>query len=367
MSHYSLFTEDLEHVLDHTRDAWEELRGQRIFITGGTGFFGMWLIESFLWAKERLDLGARAVVLSRDPQAFLQKRLHLADVAALSFHQGDVRNFAFPPGTFSHVIHVATESSARLNEQSPAIMLDTIVAGTERTLDFAVACGAKKLLLTSSGAVYGRQPPEMTHIGEDYPGSPDPLAPSSAYGEGKRMAELLSAIYHRQHGLDVRIARCFAFVGPYLPLDVHFAVGNFIRDALMGGPIRVNGDGTPYRSYLYAADLAVWLWTILLRGRSCRPYNVGSDQALSILEAARAIAQLSPNLSEVRVAKLPDLNAPAQRYVPCINRAKQELGLDWTIPFPTALRRTFSWYQLMESSLWRINSGKMGNRNVASC
>jgi dTDP-glucose 4,6-dehydratase len=348
MLHYSLFTEDLEHVLDHTRDAWEDLRGQRIFITGGTGFFGMWMVESFLWANERLDLGARAVVLSRDPQAFRQKRPHLADVA-----------------TFSHVIHAATESSTRLNEQSPAIMLDTIIAGTERTLDFAVACGAKKLLLTSSGAVYGRQPPEMTHVVEDYPGSPDPLAPSSAYGEGKRMAELLCAIYHRQHGLDARIARCFAFVGPYLPLDVHFAVGNFVRDALMGGPIRVNGDGTPYRSYLYAADLTVWLWTILLRGRSCRPYNVGSDQAMSILEAAREAAQLSTNISEVRVAKQPDLDAPAQRYVPCIERAKQELGLDGNIPFPAALRRTFSWYQLMESSL--VNSGKMGNLNVASC
>ncbi|MGD0382836.1 MAG: hypothetical protein ABSA77_04880, partial [Thermoguttaceae bacterium] len=108
-----------------------------------------------------------------------------------------------------------------------------------------------------------------------------------------------------------------------------------------------------------------WLWTILLRGRSCRPYNVGSDQALSILEAARAAAQLSTNLSEVRVARLPDLNAPAERYVPCIDRAKQELGLDWTIPFPAALRRTFSWYQLMESSL--VNSEKMGHRNVASC
>ena len=344
MSHFSLFTEDLEHVLDHTRDAWEELRGQRIFITGGTGFFGMWLVESFLWANQRLDLGARAVVLSRNPQVFRQKRPYLADVAALSFHQGDVRNFAFPPGTFSHVIHAATESSARLNEQSPAIMLETIVAGTERTLDFAVACGAKKLLLTSSGAVYGPQPPEMTHVGEDYPGSPDPSAPSSAYGEGKRMAELLCAIYHRQHGLDARIARCFAFVGPYLPLDVHFAIGNFIRDALIGGPIRVNGDGTPYRSYLYAADLAVWLWTILLRGRSCRPYNVGAEQTVSVAELAAIVAHIFQDRAVVKIARPAEPGARAQRYVPLTSRAQTELGVRADIGLKEAVRRTAQWY-----------------------
>ena len=246
----------------------------------------------------------RAVVLSRDPQAFRQKQPHLADVAALSFQQGDVRNFAFPPGTFSHVIHAATEASARLNEQSPAIMLDTIVAGTERTLDFAVACGAKKLLLISSGAVYGRQPPEMTHVGEDYNGSPDSLAPSSAYGEGKRMAELLCAIYGRQHGIDARIARCYALVGPYLPLDIHFALGNFLRDALYGDPIRVLGDGRVYRSYLYAADLAIWLWTILFKGVAMpalqcgkRPGDINFGGGASCRSIARLIFQrcMSPN------------------------------------------------------------------------
>ncbi len=345
MSHYSLFAEDLNHVLDHTRDAWDELRGERVFITGGTGFFGMWLIESFLWVNERLNLGARAVVLSRDPQAFCRKRPHLADVAALSFQQGDVRNFAFPSGKFTHVIHAATEASARLNEQKPAIMLETIIAGTERTLDFAQACGAKKVLLTSSGAVYGRQPPELTHVGEDYPGAPDPFALASAYGEGKRIAELMCAIYHRQYGLDSRIARCYALVGPYLPLDIHFAVGNFLHDALHGDPIRVLGDGRVCRSYLYAADLAIWLWTILFRGVACRPYNVGSDQAILILEAAQAAARLTDKLSEVQVAKSPDPLAAAPRYVPSIDRAKRELGLEVIVPFPIALQRTFTWYQ----------------------
>ena len=170
MPHFSLFSEDLEHILEHTRDAWEAMRGERVFITGGTGFFGMWLIESFLWANEHLDLGAQAVVLSRDPQAFCERRPHLADAPALSFLQGDVRNFAFPNGYFAFIIHAATEASARLNADNPLLMLDTIINGTRRVLDFARHCGSRRFLLTSSGAVYGRQPPEIARLGEDYPG-----------------------------------------------------------------------------------------------------------------------------------------------------------------------------------------------------
>ena len=166
--------DDLDHILIHTEGLWEELRGKRIFITGGTGFVGCWLLESFAWANDKLNLNASALVLTRNYEAFQKKAPHLASHPAIKFHIGNVRSFSFPDGEFSHIIHAATEASAKLNDEDPLLMFDTIVEGTRHTLDFAVHCGAKKFLLTSSGAVYGKQPPDMTHIPEDYCGAPDP-------------------------------------------------------------------------------------------------------------------------------------------------------------------------------------------------
>jgi nucleoside-diphosphate-sugar epimerase len=340
---------DLDHVLAHTRDLWEELRGQRIFVTGGTGFFGCWLLESFTWANDKLNLDASMLVLSRNPDAFAKRAPHLAANPAIQFHVGDVRSFAFPSGDFSHVIHAATDASARLNDEEPLLMFETILEGTRRTLEFARQCGAPKFLLTSSGAVYGRQPPDLTRIPEDYQGAPDSTDPRSAYGEGKRAAELLCALYAKQYGLAVKIARCFAFVGPYLPLDIHFAIGNFIRDGMRGGPIQVKGDGTPYRSYLYAADLAIWLWTILLRGQSCRAYNVGSEQALTIGELAGLVALAFTPPVAVQIAKAAVPGQAAERYVPSIRRAESELNLRQVIGLADGIQRAIHFVKVQDS------------------
>ncbi len=336
---------DLDHVVEHIRPLREELRGARIFITGGTGFFGCWLLESFAWANERLDLGAQALVLTRDPGAFEKKAPHLAGRRDIGFHIGDVRDFEFPAGQFSHVIHAATEASAKLNEEKPGEMLDTIVFGTRRALEFAARSGARKFLLTSSGAVYGQQPAEMTHVPEEYMGGPDVCHPQSAYGEGKRLSELVCAIHGRRDGIETKIARGFAFVGPYLPLDRHFAIGNFIRDALAGGPIVIQGDGTPYRSYLYGADLAIWLWWILVRGAACRPYNVGSRNGLTIAEVAAAVSRTLPGKVAVSIEQKAAPGRPAQRLVPETARAEGELGLREWVRLEEGIRRTAHWHQ----------------------
>jgi nucleoside-diphosphate-sugar epimerase len=333
---------DLDHILTHTEGLWDELRGQRLFVTGGTGFFGTWLLETFVWANDRFGLGASATVLTRDPGAFRAKAPHLGYRQAIRFHVGDIRAFTFPPPGYSHVIHAATPASAALNDDDPLLMADTIIEGTRRVLDCAVACGARKFLLTSSGAVYGPQPPDLANVSEQYTGGPDPTDPRSAYGEGKRLSELLCAIYHRQHRVEAKIARCFAFVGPYLPLNLHFAIGNFIRDGMQGRIVEVRGDGTPVRSYLYVADLMVWLWTILFRGEPCHPYNVGSEESLSIADLAREVAiTLGPG-REVRIHGTPNAGLP-QRYVPSTARARTELALQQWVPLSAAIRRTAEW------------------------
>lgn len=331
---------DLDHVLEHTSGSWADLRGERLFLTGGTGFYGTWLLETFLWANERLRLGARAVVLTRDPQAFRTRSPHLAEHASISLWPGDVRSFEPPPGTFSFVVHAATPSTAALE---PEALVETIVKGTRRTLDMADRGGTRRLLFTSSGAVYGRQPPELSHVDETYGEGPDPLDARSSYGEAKRLAELLVARRSEEGGPQGVIARGFAFVGPHLPLDAHFAIGNFIRDGLQGSPIEVRGDGTPYRSYLYAADLAIWLWTLLFRGKGGRAYNVGSEDDLPLRDLASRIAAYFG--TEVKIAGTALENRPAERYVPSTARAREELGLRARVPLDEAIRLTAEWHR----------------------
>ncbi len=335
--------DDLDHVLAHTRELWAEARGQTFFITGGTGFFGLWLLESFAKANDALALGMKAVVLTRDPAAFARKAPHLMGRADLEWVQGDLASFAFPAGRFEHFIHAAADTGAWTEKRGSGEVVANVVAGTRRVLDFAVAAGVRNFLLTSSGAVYGRQPAELTHISEDYAGAPDPLLPESAWGEGKRVAEHLCAVDAARHGYAVKVARCFAFVGPHLPLEAQYAMGNFIRDAARGEPIRVNGDGTPLRSYLYAADLAVWLWTILFRGQSARAYNVGSAEEVSIAELARLVSRILNENLPVTILPTAESAGPVSRYVPNVSRAGAELGLQMSIPLDQAVRKTGAW------------------------
>ncbi|HZZ40420.1 MAG TPA: NAD-dependent epimerase/dehydratase family protein [Acidobacteriaceae bacterium] len=336
---------DLDLVLQQTAPLWEDARNCRLFITGGTGFFGCWLVESFCHINRELSLKSSLTVLTRNPRAFAAKCPHLAGDPAVSLLEGDVRTFAFPRGQFSHVIHAATDTYAKTVAEEPLETFSTIIAGTERVLQFTLCCGARRFLLTSSGAVYGKQPDEITHVPETYSGAPDPLMPGSVYAEGKRAAELLCALFQQNSSLECKIARCWAFCGPHLPLNQHFAIGNFIGDVLAGRPIRIQGDGTPRRSYLYAADLAVWLWTILFRAPALLPVNVGSDRDVSILELAQTVAATLNPSTEILVAREPVPDKPLLRYVPSVDRARKLLELREITPLEQAIQRTANWYR----------------------
>ena len=260
-------------------------------------------------------------------------------------HRGDVCvSRSLPIGSaFSHVLHAATDSTNG-PQLTPLQRYDQIVNGTRNLLDFAVICGAKRFLLTSSGAVYGPQPPHLERIPEDWLGMPDPLNPSNAYGIAKRAAEHLCTLYGQNYGLQTIIARCFAFVGPDLPLDVHFAIGNFIRDALWRDEITVSGDGSPLRSYLDQRDLAQWLMTLLDHGKAGQAYNVGSDQAISIAEIAHLVRRIVAPSKSVHILSATNVSNGRNIYVPSIQRAKEELNLEVKISLEEAIQGTTKVY-----------------------
>jgi nucleoside-diphosphate-sugar epimerase len=332
---------DLDHILQHADLG--SLRGERIFITGGTGFFGCWLLESFLHANRELGLNAQATVLTRNPAAFAEKAPHLANDQAITLLAGDVKSYKFPAAHHTFILHAATDSGGKQTGSTPDELRAAIADGTRHTLRFAAATGASRLLYTSSGAVYGPQPQALTHIPENYEGRAEA---GNVYGAAKLGSEEL-CLQHSQTShpqLACSIARCFAFVGPHLPLDAHFAAGNFIRDVMAGTPLHIKGDGTPRRSYLYAADLMIWLWTMLLHAPAGRIYNVGSEVSVSIAElAAATVSTLRPGLA-IQIDQKAVPGAPIAQYVPSTQRAQQELGLQTRIPLDEAIRRTAAWH-----------------------
>lgn len=342
-------SEDMDYIRREGLTLWPQLKGARLFITGATGFFGRWLLESLFSANERHDLGVRVIALSRDPEAFLDSAPHLAG-PGLGWMRGSIATLepeVFEGDSFDMVIHLATESDMQSSQANPLAAVGVITDGTRRALEVAARTGARRFLFSSSGAVYGPQPQDMERISETYQGMADPLDKASLYafpGEAKRQAELLCLKHARQDGLGAVIARCFTFAGPGLPTGGKFAFGNFMRDALDGGPIFIKGDGTNIRSYLYAADLAVWLWTLLLRGTPGRIYNVGSEQAVSLRQLAEAMAaELGSQGIEVLQHAMPG-SAP-DRYVPSTHRAREELGLREEFSLSEIIRRTAAWHR----------------------
>ena len=297
------------------------LAGQRVFITGGTGFFGLWLLSALRILRAN-GIDVQACVLSRNPNKFLVRYPQFRDQTWLNFIAGNVRDFEIPTQKFDLLIHAATETSMAAHADSIK-MFDDIVFGTQRILQLARSSGVRRILLISSGAVYGPQQAHITHQPDDSLTACNPWLDGSAYGEGKRAMELMGAILQNNSEIECLSARCFTFCGPGIPLDAHFAIGNFIRDALFGNKIRVHGDGSPKRSYLYGADLAIWLLYLLIKGRSGESYNVGSDEQLSIKELALKVRDLLAPNSEVTFMKETGLvNSNIGSYVPSIARAR---------------------------------------------
>jgi UDP-glucuronate decarboxylase len=298
----------------------------KLLLTGGTGFFGRALLRHFI--ANGLLAEASVVVLSRDPSRFLSAYPFFSKHQQISFLQCDIQQPESLPWSqhFTHVLHAATDSTTGPT-LTPLQRYDQIVDGTRNILDLAVSTGAYRFLLTSSGGIYGPQPADLDAIPEDWLGSPPLADTKSAYSQAKRAAEHLSILYGQEHSLEVVIARGFAFIGKDLPLDVHFAIGNFIRDAIKESCITVSGDGTPLRTFMAQEDLAQWLLTMLEHGRPGEAYNVGSNEVISISDLAYLVRDTIAPRKPVHIQGDATLGASRSRYIPDIRKAQNELSL----------------------------------------
>lgn len=343
ISKNSLPVDDLSGIWD---ESFYLLNNNNILITGASGFIGSWLVESLLFFRKSYELNISLSILTRSKTSYLKKYPFIEKEKNFFIYEGNVINWVPPYGLFPDlIIHAATDASARLNEENPFLMFETIVGGTRNMLDLACRASSKAFLMISSGATYGSPQNRMIKFSENDLYGPDTTDPFFIYGESKRMAEILCSTIAKSFPIRIPVVRLFAFVGPRLPLDQHFAIGNFIHDALSHRSIKINGDGTPVRSYMYVGDLVKWLIKILLQGKSNNIYNVGSDEQISILDLANTIAEFFTPKRQVEIKNIPRGSNPLNWYVPSIEKAKNEFGLSIETSLKDAVFKTIKWYE----------------------
>jgi nucleoside-diphosphate-sugar epimerase len=328
-------------ILDKTKSLWLEHfpQGSVVFLTGATGFFGKCLLESFLYINEQLKLNGTIIALSRNSAKFLIEYPKFKN-ESIHFIDGSITDFDFPASNINFIIHAAHDFS----EDSFLQPLEerTDIRGAKRILELSFAKKVKSLLFTSSGAVYYNQVETQREFTEDDYDCKVYKHSHNQYTDNKRYIEKMFCDFASTHlDIEIKIARCFAFVGRYLPLDNGYAIGNFIKNILNKETIVIKSDGSARRSYLYAADMCVWLWHILLTGKNCHPYNVGSNVVFSVGEIADEIARIGNVKVNFEYDKNKNYNS---WYIPSIERAKSELGVGIYTNFEEAVLHTIDFF-----------------------
>jgi dTDP-glucose 4,6-dehydratase len=313
-------------------------RERRLLITGGTGFVGRSILTHWNGPPPGFD---RVTLLARDPARFASSWSPAAELPWLDIVEGDV--IEHPPSLVSldGIIHAAWEPAAASDTDGSAL-IERNVRGTKNTFELAASHGPIPVLFTSSGAVYGSAGNEFEKVPEDAAADVDESKIPDPYGLGKRLAERECVAAAQRLGILPKIARMFAFVGPHLPLAGNFAIGNFIRDALAGGPIVVRGDGSAVRSYLDADEMVDWLWAIFDRGTPTRPYNVGSERSVDIASLARLVATRAGCPGRVEILGESGPHVRTNRYVPDTERVRGELGVRETVSLEAAIDRAIA-------------------------
>lgn len=340
---------EIQKALPIISPALKDLRTKRLFITGSTGFFGVWLVGAIHFFNSSSDDKIEVCCLTRDKTLFLERYSFLKNDPSLNFIEGDIRNFDFPNFSPTHVLHLATTSAHETySGQLASEKFDVLVSGTKRLLDFCKQRQVKRILFTSSGAAYS--PKEFnTSSNAKEPGvySLDLRLIESALGQGKKTAEFLFSLYAQENDAHCAVARCFSFVGPGLPLNLHYAIGNFLSDVLSNQPIKILGDGQAIRSYMHIADAINWLLFLLQNVNNFDIVNVGSDTPISMKALAEKLKTLSDSKHIIEISGLSKTaigNPERNIYVPSVEKAKLVYNLTPTLSLDKALEDTYNFY-----------------------
>lgn len=323
---------DVELLVKRSGVELDKFQGKTLLITGATGFFGLWFLSALTHIRARINGSLRIIALSRSPEKFLQQHNNQRFSDQVEFIQGDVQHFELPSDIqVTHLIHMATtNASETFAGEDQLNKLEMLYNGTRHVLE---QCGnsLENVLFTSSGVAYGINPHEV--IAETDFTAPDTTDDNSALGLGKLVAEYLTAHFAAKFGYRYSIARCFAFAGEYLPMDLHYAFGNFVRNALNHEDIVIKGDGQDRRSYLYIGDAIAWLLRMLSEPKN-QMFNVGSSNSVSIEHLARIIATtVTPPVGISILGKnAPTGNFRRASYTPKTNKVFEHYpGLaEWT-------------------------------------
>lgn len=334
--------EDLDEIVVGVGDGWSRLfsGGARVLITGASGFVGGWMLDSLHRAREVHALDVRVVATTRDRARLISRRPYLEGVSWVEVIAGDVRELEVA-GALTHVIHCASAVESSEGSRDPDGVADLVVRGTARVMSTARAAGATRMLHMSSGAVH-RSAMASPALATDRAAAGAVVPSADLFAHAKRLAEAIALRDGTDGAFAVVAARCFALLGPGLPLDGQFAAGNFVRDMLAGGPVVVRGDGRPIRTYLHPVDLATWCWRLLLDAPGGSAWDVGGTEEVCIRDLAARIAAHREGVA-VKVTGAVGRGEP-DRYVPDILPSARALGVAPRIGLDEAIRRMIAWY-----------------------
>jgi dTDP-glucose 4,6-dehydratase len=305
----------------------------RALVTGGAGFIGSHLCERLI------SEGYSVVCVDNLKTGSLGNIAHLDGSPGFEYMDHDVTAHINVRGALDELYHFASPASPIDFERIPIPILKVGALGSHNALGLARMKGAR-FMLASTSEVYGD--PLVHPQREDYRGNVSTTGPRSVYDEAKRYAEALTMAYHRHHRIDTRVVRIFNTYGPKMREDDGRMVPNFIRQALLGEPLTVYGDGTQTRSVQYVDDLIEGVIR-LMKSEETRPVNIGNPVEYSVREVAEMIIELSGSQSEISHQPLPE-DDPKQRC-PDITRAREVLGWEPKTQAPEGLAKTLDWFE----------------------